>query len=53
MKTLLCCSTAPILLPVSAMAQNNEPTVQPNELTTSAKQKPPLQRSAARRNSGR
>jgi hypothetical protein len=33
MKTLLCCSAALILLAVSAMAQSNKPTIQPNELT--------------------
>ena len=49
MKTLLCCSAALILLAVSAMAQNNKPTVQPNELTASAKQKPPLQLSDQQR----
>ena len=43
MKTLLCCGTALILLALSASAQNNEPTIQPNDLTTGAKQKPPLQ----------
>ena len=43
MKTLLCCGTALILVTVSATAQNNKPTIQPNELTDSAKQKPPLQ----------
>jgi hypothetical protein len=49
MKTLLCCSTALILLAVSAMAQNSEPTIQPNELARSAKQKPPLQLSDQQR----
>jgi hypothetical protein len=49
MKTLRCCSTALILLGVSATAQNNEPTIQPNELTTSGKQKPPLQLSDQQR----
>jgi len=44
MKTLLACTTALILLVVSATAQNNKVTIQPNELTsTTAKQKPPLQ----------
>ena len=49
MKTLLCCSTALVLLAVPATAQNSEPTIQPNELTTSAKQKPPLQLSDQQR----
>ncbi len=49
MKTLLCCSAVLILLAVSAMAQNNKPTIQPNELTASAKQKPPLQLSDQQR----
>ena len=43
MKTLLCCGTALILLAVSASAQNDKPTIQPNDLTAGAKQKPPLQ----------
>ena len=43
MKTLLCCGMALILLGLSASAQNNEPTIQPNDLTAGAKQKPPLQ----------
>ena len=43
MKTLLCCSAALILLAISATAQNTNPTIQPNELTATAKQKPPLQ----------
>ena len=42
MKTLLSCGTALILLAVSAWAQN-KPTIQPNDLTAGAKQKPPLQ----------
>jgi hypothetical protein len=49
MKTLLCCSTALILLAASATAQDNAPTVQPNELTASAKPKPPLQLSDQQR----
>lgn len=49
MKTLLCCSAALILLPVSATAQNTNPTIQPNELTATAKQKPPLQLSDQQR----
>ena len=49
MKTLLCCSTALILLAASATAQNNAPSVQPNELTASAKPKPPLQLSDQQR----
>jgi hypothetical protein len=43
MRTLLCGSTALILLAVSATAQNTNPTIQPNELTATAKEKPPLQ----------
>src|SRR5690349_6712053 len=49
MKTLLCCSATLILLTVAAMAQDNKPTIQPNELTASAKQKPPLQLSDQQR----
>ncbi|MGA8699578.1 MAG: hypothetical protein WB689_38295 [Xanthobacteraceae bacterium] len=49
MKILLCCSAALVLLAVSATAQNNKPTIQPNELTASAKQKPPLQLSDEQR----
>jgi hypothetical protein len=49
MKTLLCCSAALILLPFSATAQNTNPTIQPNELTATAKQKPPLQLSDQQR----
>ena len=49
MKTLLCCSAALILMAVPATAQNNEPTIQPNELTRAAKQKPPLQLSDEQR----
>jgi Protein of unknown function (DUF1236) len=49
MKILLCCSAALVLLVVSATAQNNKPTIQPNELTASAKQKPPLQLSDEQR----
>ena len=49
MKTLLCCSAALILVTVSATAQNNKPTIQPNELTNSVKQKPPLQLSDQQR----
>jgi len=44
MKTLLAYSIALILLVVPAMAQNDRPTIQPNNLTaTTAKNKPPLQ----------
>jgi hypothetical protein len=43
MKTVLYCSAALIVLAVSANAQNNEPTIQPNELTAIAKAKPLLQ----------
>ncbi len=49
MKTLLCCSAILILLPLSAMAQNTNPTIQPNELTATAKQKPPLELSDQQR----
>jgi Protein of unknown function (DUF1236) len=49
MKTLLCCIAALILLTVAAKAQNDKPTVQPNELTASAKEKPPLQLSDEQR----
>jgi hypothetical protein len=49
MKALLCCSAALILLAVSAAAQNNKSTIQPNELTATAKQKPPLQLSDQQR----
>ena len=49
MKTLLCCSAALFLLPVSATAQNTNSTIQLNELTATAKQKPPLQLSDQQR----
>ena len=49
MKTLLCGSVAVILLAVSAMAQNTNAPIQPNELTATAKQKPPLQLSDQQR----
>ena len=49
MKTLLSGSVALILLAVSAMAQNTNPPIQPNELTATAKQKPPLQLSDQQR----
>ena len=49
MKTLLCCIATLMLLTVSATAQDNKPTIQPNELTASAKQKPPLQLSDEQR----
>jgi hypothetical protein len=49
MKTLLYCIAALILLTVAAKAQNDKPTVQPNELTASAKEKPPLQLSDEQR----
>ena len=49
MKTLLCCSTALILLALPAMAQNNQPTIEPNDLNASAAQKPPLQLSDQQR----
>jgi len=43
MKTLLCCSTALILLALPATAQTNQPTIEPNDLNAGAVQKPPLQ----------
>jgi hypothetical protein len=49
MKIGLYCSAALIVLVVSAKAQNNEPTIQPNELTATAKAKPPLQLSDEQR----
>ena len=49
MKTLLHCTAALMLLAFSAMAQNNEQTIQPNDLTANAKQKPPLQLSDQQR----
>ena len=49
MKTLLCCSTALLLLAVSAMAQNSERTIQPNDLNAGANPKPPLQLSDQQR----
>ena len=49
MKTLLCCSAALMLFAVSATAQNNKPTIQPNDLTASTKPKPPLQLSDQQR----
>ena len=49
MKNLLCCSAALMLVMGSATAQNNKPTIQPNALTDSAKQKPPLQLSDQQR----
>ena len=48
MKTLLCCSTALLLLAVSAMAQNSSRTIQPNDLNAGAN-KPPLQLSDQQR----
>ena len=49
MKTLLCGSVAVILLAVSATAQNTNAPIHPNELTATAKQKPPLQLSDQQR----
>jgi hypothetical protein len=49
MKTLLRGSAALILLVVSATAQNANAPIQPNELTATAKQKPPLQLSDQQR----
>ena len=48
MKTMLY-SASLIVLAVSANAQNNAPPIQPNELTTTAKAKPPLQLSDEQR----
>jgi hypothetical protein len=49
MKTLLYGSAALSLLAASATAQNINPSIQPNELTATAKQKPPLQLSDQQR----
>ena len=49
MKILFCCITALILLAASATAQNNQPTIQPNDLNAGAQQKPPLQLSDEQR----
>ena len=49
MKALLCCGAALILLTVPAAAQNDKPTIQPNDLNASAQQKPPLQLSEQQR----
>ena len=49
MKALFCCCVALILLAVSATAQNNRPTIQPNDLNAGAQQKPPLQLSDEQR----
>jgi len=49
MKTVLCCAAALILITGSAMAQNDKPTIEPNELTANVKQKPPLQLSDQQR----
>jgi hypothetical protein len=43
MKTLLYCAAVLTLVTGSATAQNNKPTIEPNELTVNTKQKPPLQ----------
>jgi hypothetical protein len=48
MKILLCCSAFLALLAVPATAQDSK-TIQPNELTATANQKPPLQLSDAQR----
>jgi len=48
MKTMLY-SASLIVLAVSANAQNNVPPIQPDELTTAAKTKPPLQLSDEQR----
>jgi hypothetical protein len=49
MKALICCCAALILLAGSATAQNNQPTIQPNDLNAGAQQKPPLQLSDEQR----
>ena len=49
MKILLCCSAVLLFLAASAMAQNGKPTIRPNELTATAKQKPPLRLSDEQR----
>ena len=49
MKTLLCCGAVLIVLAVSASAQDNKPTIEPNDLTAAAKEKPPLQLSDEQR----
>ena len=49
MKTLLFGSAALVLFAVSATAQNTNAPIQPNELTTTAKAKPPLQLSDEQR----
>ena len=48
MKTMLY-SASLVMLAVSANAQNNVPPIQPNELTTTVKTKPPLQLSDEQR----
>ena len=49
MKTLLFGSVALVLFAVPATAQNTNAPIQPNELTTTAKAKPPLQLSDEQR----
>jgi Protein of unknown function (DUF1236) len=49
MKVLLCCGAVLIVLAISASAQDNKPTIQPNELTAAAKEKPLLQLSDEQR----
>jgi Protein of unknown function (DUF1236) len=49
MKTAFYCAAASIVLAVPASAQDNKPTIQPNELTAAAKEKPPLQLSDEQR----
>ena len=49
MKTLLCGSAALILFAVSATAQNTNAPIQPDALTATAKEKPPLQLSDQQR----
>lgn len=49
MRTALCSSVVMVLLVASATAQNTNSTIQPNELTATAKQKPALQLSEQQR----
>jgi hypothetical protein len=49
MRTLLCGSVALILVAVSATAQNTNAPIQPDNLTATANQKPPLQLSDQQR----
>lgn len=49
MKILPCCAAALILVTGLAMAQDNKPTIQPDELTAKLKRKPTLQLSDQQR----